>query len=79
MGNLFEKAREIAHAAVAVIGVLAGSGALIVTTLQQFGVNISEAQIMQELGVAGVGAALLSKLIDSVHNAVTTNATPPTA
>lgn len=73
---VFSKAREVAHAAVAVLGALAGAQALVLTFLASFGVHISALDLSQKVGAAGAVLALLSKGIDSLNNAITTKAPP---
>ena len=79
MQKIFSTAREIAHAAIAVIGALSAASALIVTALDVCGVHITDAQLIQALGVAGGVAVLISKGIDSLNNAVTSTKAVPTA
>jgi hypothetical protein len=65
----FAKARQLAHDAVAIVGIAAGAQGLLVTLLTLFGVHISAATVAQEIGAAGVAVVLLSKAIDSANNA----------
>jgi hypothetical protein len=68
---MFAKAREVAHNVIAVVGVIAGAQALIVAFLAQLGLSSHAAQASYVIGGAGAAAVLLSKLIDSVNNALT--------
>jgi hypothetical protein len=70
--GLFSTAREWAHAAVAIIGLLTAGVAGVVTTINSFGIHITDLQAIQGLGIAGGIATLVSKLIDSANNAFTT-------
>jgi hypothetical protein len=70
--KLFSTLREWAHAAVAIIGLLTAGVAGVVTTVNSFGIHITDLQAIQGLGIAGGIATLISKLIDSANNAFTT-------
>jgi hypothetical protein len=70
----FSQLREWSHAAVAVLGILAASTALIVTVLALFGVHVTEADVAQKLGGVGALVTLLSKAVDSWNNAQTATA-----
>jgi hypothetical protein len=74
MQAAFSKAREIAHAAVAVLGSLAASQALVLTFLASLGVHISALDLAQKVGAAGAVLAVVSKGIDSLNNMVTSKA-----
>ncbi len=69
--GFFSSAREVAHAAIAVIGTLTASAALVATLLSVCGLHVTDLQVVQSLGEVGAAVALLSKLIDSVHSAIT--------
>ena len=76
MQQAFSTAREISHAAIAIIGAASASVALIVSVLAFLGVHVTNEQAIQVLGVAGGIAVLISKGIDSLNNAVTTGSKP---
>lgn len=67
--------QNLAHAAGAVIGVLLASAATIVTVLGTFGVHVTEARTVEVLGAVGLLMTMVSKAIDSAHNAYTTKNT----
>ena len=75
--GFFSTLREWSHAAIAIIGVLTAGVAGVVTTINSFGVHITDLQAVQGLGVAGGIATLISKLVDSANNAVTTPSSTP--
>jgi hypothetical protein len=66
--------REAAHALVAVLGVLATSGGVIVSLLASLGVTGLDVQVGQFTAVCGALTVLLSKLIDSANDAYVSGA-----
>ena len=81
MTQLFSDLREIAHAAVAIIGALGMATGLIAVSLDTVGIHVTDEQTAAALAGVGAVVTLLSKLIDSINNAVITKATvsAPTA
>lgn len=67
-------AGQIAHSIIAIAGSGAASAALIVAVLSLFKVNVTDAQVIYGLGELGGVATLVSKAIDSAHDAITTKA-----
>lgn len=74
----FARIRDIAHNAVSVVGVLAAFQGLVVAFLAQLGLQAHAAQASYVMAGVGAGAALLSKLIDAVTNALTSSPSSPT-
>ena len=79
MTQLFSDLREIAHALVPIIGALGMATGLIAVALGTVGVHVTDEQTAAALAGIGAVVTLLSKLIDSVNNAVITKATVASA
>lgn len=75
MNKVFSEAREIAHAGLAIVGALTLATSSIVVVLGVCGVQVTDTQVAIQLGVIGGVFTAVSKLIDSVNDAVTSRGT----
>jgi TRAP-type mannitol/chloroaromatic compound transport system permease large subunit len=74
LNQALSAAREASHSLLAVLAAVAGSQAVVVAALGDFGVHISAADVSLKLGAVGAVVLAASKAIDSWNNAATTKA-----
>lgn len=74
--GILKRAKEAAHDAIAVIGGLTAAVGAVTLALDSLHINVTSAQVSAWLALAGGAAALLSKGIDSLNDALTPPAKP---